>query len=61
MPSDYAGGFEDAELLETYAEYATAGDDGDEPDAIRFMRGAAKLYRRRLRIDRESRTPDVAS
>jgi hypothetical protein len=39
----------DEQLLRTAGNYGGVGDDSDQPDTVRFLRGVARLVKKRLR------------
>jgi hypothetical protein len=43
--------FADAELLVTLGRYSGAGDDADQDDPLRFMRGVARLVKKRSAVE----------
>ena len=51
MPSPTADTWSDQQLLATFASYAGTGDDADQPEPVRFLRGVARLVKKRISID----------
>jgi hypothetical protein len=49
LPDTGGAGFGDEQLRATLAQFAGAGDDANQPTEVRFLRGVAKLVKRRLR------------
>jgi hypothetical protein len=43
----HVASFEDPDLLKTLGYYSGAGDDADQPESVRFMRGVARLVKKR--------------
>lgn len=50
MPDAPESPFSSARLVETLSAYPGAGDDADQPAAVRFLRGVARLVKKRAGI-----------
>ena len=60
LPSLTGDAWRDAELLNTIAESGGAGDDASQAHEVRFLRGVAKLVKRRLNMhDGDDNAPAV--
>ncbi len=53
LPSLLPDPWSDEQLLHTVGNYGGVGDDSDQPDTVRFLRGVARLVKKRLRGVRE--------
>lgn len=49
----------DDQLLDTATRYGGAGDDANQPEDVRFLRGVAKVVKRRLKTDDLTDQPAV--
>ena len=50
LPSGSPDPWSDEQLLQTAALYGGVGDDANQPDPVRFLRGVARLVKKRLRV-----------
>jgi hypothetical protein len=59
LPSVLPDPWSDEKLLQTAGNYGGVGDDSDQPDTVRFLRGVARLVKKRLRKAEPAQAPAV--
>jgi hypothetical protein len=60
LPSPLPDPWSDERLLQTVANYGGVGDDANQSDDVRFLRGVARLVKKRLRtVTEPAQTPAV--